>query len=318
MIASGWGADTFGPLACPSQARNLSMADRNACGPCEITDPLLTPEQEILFGRAVQRWLSWPEGPEAAPAKVARAGMRARQRLITCNMRLVWSIAGRRSREIEDIRDLVQEGSIGLARAAEKFDPETGYRFSTYATWWIRQSISKAALSDSAVRVPTKIAGALPRVVEWAIKFRRENDREATDEELIKAFRLTPGGPGLLRKAAAARRVISLDSLTEGGTPLHDLVAAEDPETLPDAVDVASQKDLVTRAMPELGPLAEAIVALNLDGWSEAAIAIKLGMPRKDVSANLRRSIDVLRARMVEHDSIVGALEPSVMTAVEA
>ena len=237
---------------------------------------------------------------------------RARDRLILCNMRLVWSIAGRRQREGTDIQDLVQEGSIGLARAAELFDPEMGYRFTTYATWWIRQSISNAVLSDSPVRVPLKVAGALPRAVEWAVKFRRENGREPTDQELIQRFRLTAGGPGLLRKAAIARRVSSLDSLTESGTPLQELVADEDPQALPDAMEVQSQVDLIARAMPNLGPLAAAIVTLQLDGWNDQAIATRLGMPRKDVSANIRRSVDVLRELLAEHDAICGAVGPSV------
>ena len=103
--------------------------------------PLLTQEQEIELGRRIQKWLT-TENP--SPGMI-RSGRRARDQFVCCNLRLVIAVAKRYHRRIRDtslsFSDLLQEGTIGLQRAAEKYDPESGYKMSTYAYWWIRQAI---------------------------------------------------------------------------------------------------------------------------------------------------------------------------------
>ena len=117
--------------------------------------PLLTPEQELQLARTVQEFLSDP----APDKKLQRRGMKARDRMLEANLRLVVHVAKRYSSSGDragiPISDLVQEGTIGLFRAVEKFDPSRGYKFSTYAYWWIRQAITRA-LEGSIIRLPTK------------------------------------------------------------------------------------------------------------------------------------------------------------------
>ena len=106
--------------------------------------PLLTASQEIQLGNQIRAWLD-SDNPDP---KTVRRGQRARTRMIQCNLRLITAVAKKYTTRIQtnpsvSHEDLLQEGSLGLARAAEKFDPATGYKFSTYAYWWIRQSMGR-------------------------------------------------------------------------------------------------------------------------------------------------------------------------------
>ena len=113
--------------------------------------PLLTQQQEIQLGRRIQAWLKSPD-PTAAQIK---SGQRARDQFVCCNLRLVVSVAKKYQRRISGgdftFADLLQEGVIGLQRATEKYDPECGYKMSTYAYWWIRQAITRAIETRSSM-----------------------------------------------------------------------------------------------------------------------------------------------------------------------
>ena len=123
--------------------------------------PLLTPQQEIQLGRRVQRLRELQSLGRAltnAEQREVRSGERARQRFIQSNLQLVVHVARRydkRNNKTMELLDLIQEGNIGLARAVELFDPTRGYKFSTYAYWWIRQGITRALISsDAIIRLP--------------------------------------------------------------------------------------------------------------------------------------------------------------------
>jgi RNA polymerase sigma factor (sigma-70 family) len=152
----------------PSNGSNSVSAWMNAAGRW----PLLTPAQEIQLATAVRAWQDDPAGPDGAPPKVKRAGMRARERLVQCNLRWVAKIAkGYTTRGAEkglEYLDLLQEGALGLQRAAEKFDHRRGYKFSTYAAPWIKQGCTKAIYCGGLVRVPqhAQERKASPAVIE--------------------------------------------------------------------------------------------------------------------------------------------------------
>jgi RNA polymerase primary sigma factor len=133
--------------------------------------PLLTVDQELLFGRriAAMRELRDIERPlTPAEQRVMRSGLRARERFMQCNLQLVVHVAKKyenRKRKSLEIMDLVQEGNIGLARAVELFDYSRGYKFSTYAYWWIKQGIQRAiSQSDAMIRLPTGLHDLLTKV----------------------------------------------------------------------------------------------------------------------------------------------------------
>ena len=127
--------------------------------------PLLTSEEELHLGRLVREW----QDHENAPAAVGRRGKRALDRILSANLRLVVSVVTRYRRRfahlaIEPI-DLVQAGNIGLIRAVEKFDPKRGYRFSTFAYWWIRQAVSRHIQEvHPTVRVPVALVNLMGKI----------------------------------------------------------------------------------------------------------------------------------------------------------
>jgi RNA polymerase primary sigma factor len=123
--------------------------------------PLLTAAEAIHLGALVRRWQDWEPSPDEAPAAVRRRGLRARDRMVSANLRLVVLVAKKCSCHDAPLIDRLQSGSIGLARAVEKFDPARGYTFSTYAYWWIRQAIDKGELDEKTIRLPGPAHAAL-------------------------------------------------------------------------------------------------------------------------------------------------------------
>ncbi len=108
--------------------------------------PLLTPAQEIELGTAVQAWLQHSDGPERCPPSIRRRGNRAREQIVRCNLRLAVSYVTKRCQRLmrsHSQDDLIQAANEGIISAVEKFDPTRGYRFSTYAYWWIRQAVNR-------------------------------------------------------------------------------------------------------------------------------------------------------------------------------
>ena len=149
---------------------------------------LLTPEQELTLGRKVQALVVLQErcqdaggqGPgceyNVLERRTMRLGQRARQHMITANLRLVVNLAKRYQNKGLDLLDLIQEGSLGLARAVEKYDPTRGHRFSTYAYWWIRQGLNRALSTQSrAIRIPTNVNEQLTRLRAARTRFLQAN-----------------------------------------------------------------------------------------------------------------------------------------------
>jgi RNA polymerase sigma factor (sigma-70 family) len=210
--------------------------------------PIPTREEQVLLGRAIRAWLDWrpsleeqERGITKPPKRLRRAGERARDQLISRNMLLVAKQA--RSFSVSsmpalEVQDLIQEGAIGLCRAAELFDPTHGFAFSTFAVWWIRQSMTRLVHSSGAIRIPTKRSQAMHKLRRWVEAFTAREGRSPSDAEAMKALALTPGDLAILRDAAAVYQLRSLDAVmgNEDGDSWLSTVAAPD-ESEPNASD---------------------------------------------------------------------------------
>lgn len=197
--------------------------------------PLLTTEEEIHLGRSVRRLMAItedkPNGPYTKAERIAlHRGKRAKDRFVKANLRLVVNIARlyeRRMSSMLDMKaeDLMQEGMLGLIRAVERFDPERGYKFSTYAYWWIKQSMNRGIhMQARTIRLPVHIAEKAYSLNRTRERLTYELKRSPTIPELAEAMGWEP--EILERVLTVGGRQSSLDGfVTEDGMMLGDIVS---------------------------------------------------------------------------------------------
>jgi RNA polymerase primary sigma factor len=258
---------------------------------------LLTPEEELDLGRR------------------ARAGDgRARARLIEKTLRLVVSVARRYRGMGLPFEDLIQEGNIGLIKAVEKFDPELGNRFSTYATWWIRQAIGRAiADKGRTIRLPTHARGKVRTAARTRNELSATLGREPADEEVAERLGWT------VREARALSGllvdVLSLDrpvGAEDGSAELNEFVEDEQASGMPEAVIRDMEKIRLKESIAEM-PARERQVLVRRYGLDDrdpatlAELSNELGVTRERVRQLQRNAEQCLRGRLASERCRRGA-----------
>ncbi len=169
--------------------------------------PLLTQTQEIELGRRIQAWLQHSDPPPS----LVRSGRRARDQFVCCNLRLVVAIAKKYTSKLKNtnltFQDLIQEGTLGLQRAAEKYDPECGYKMSTYAYWWIRQAITRSLDTKSLmIHIPS---GAKRKMQSY----REAAEAGGSQEEILERANLKQRDIRTIQQVVMCQNVGALDAL---------------------------------------------------------------------------------------------------------
>ena len=206
--------------------------------------PLLTKAQEVALGTQIQAWIVVQEKGELdyteEDIKITRVGKRAKAKFINCNLRLVVNVARKYARHCKtlDFMDLIQEGNLGLVRAIEKFDPTRGYAFSTYAYWWIRQSIQRAIqTNDCCIRLPIGIHESIGKIKKTIEILSKRLGREPTIQEI--AIEIEIAVDEVKNIIDAPRSLVSLDRVAgenEIGSAIVDIIPDErNSNTIDDA-----------------------------------------------------------------------------------
>ena len=234
--------------------------------------PLLTKEEEIELAKLIER------GDE-----------QAKERMINSNLRLVVSIAKRYQGHGLSLLDLIQEGIIGLMRAVEKFDWRRGFKFSTYATWWIRQAVQRGVANKSrTIRLPVHIADREQKMARAERLLAPKLGRQPTEEEIAKQAKLPLKQVREVRQAA--RAITSLDKPLGAGNEgrFGDLFASEDSEP-EEELTVSLEEDVLRRAVEQLPEREREVVKRRYglngehDPASLATIGRELGLTRERV-----------------------------------
>lgn len=282
--------------------------------------PLLTADQEIQLSRQIQRMLELKEADRelsSTEQRQVKIGERAKEKLIKCNLKLVVHIAKRYTRRLVsnnmETLDLVQEGNMGLDRAAEKFDGTRGYKFSTYAYWWIRQAITRAIdTHERVVRIPANSLERLFKVLRFQHEHFTTTNRYPTMAEMAEHVEMKE--PDLRMLLERSTPHTSLDVLArDEGSRLLDLMADKshvDDDFTPS--ETRERHDQLHDALGALNEKQRVIIEMYYGLKDGREISLKeigetLGLSREVVRKHRDRGQRILRQRFSQS---IGRQEP--------
>ena len=275
--------------------------------------PLLTAQDEVELAKSIEAGLFAEEklhggfpvldAHRAELGELADYGLRAKQRLIEANLRLVVSIAKRYIGRGLVFLDLIQEGNLGLIRAVEKFDYTKGYKFSTYATWWIRQAITRA-IADQArtIRIPVHMVETINKMARVQRQLHQDLGREATPEEIAAEMGLTPDRVAEIQRIA--QEPVSLQSpIGEEDSDLGDFIEDADAVVPIEAAAFIMLQDQLEQILDTLSPREQKIIQLRF--------GLMDGHPRTLEEVGREFGVTRERIRQIESKTLAKLRHPS-------
>ncbi|MFN3927497.1 MAG: RNA polymerase sigma factor, RpoD/SigA family [Pseudanabaenaceae cyanobacterium] len=287
--------------------------------------PLLTSEEEIVYGKQVQQMMElveiqeqfvkqhdrlpsmaeWAEAchmTEANLKQILRVGQRAKRKMIEANLRLVVSVAKKYQKRNLDLLDLVQEGTLGLERAVDKFDPTKGFKFSTYAYWWIRQAITRAIAQQArTIRLPVHITEKLNKIKKAQRQLSQELGRLATVAEIANFLGIKVDQ--VRECLTLARQPVSLDLKIGDNQDTELAELLEDQGISPESYAVSeSLRQSIADLLQELPEKQRQVMVLrygleNGQEMSLASISKQMDLSREQVRQLERQAMDYLRKK---------------------
>ena len=292
---------------------------------------LLTPEQELTMGRKVQAMVALVERCQLAggsgPAceysdeekRTIKRGERAKNQMITSNLRLVVNLAKRYQGKGLDLLDLIQEGTLGLTRAVEKYDPTRGHRFSTYAYWWIRQGLNRALSTQSrTIRIPVNVNEKLTKLRAAKARLMQSNGLPPTSEQLAESMQISLSEVEDLLGCELRSVTVSLQGVVKSKSDPSELVDVLPSDEIPpmERAEIAERTASAWKLLDKsnLTPKERTVVMLRfgLDGTHEwrtlAEVARHMNCSREYCRQVVQRALRKLRKTGIQH----GLVEMSV------
>ncbi|KZR86777.1 RNA polymerase sigma factor SigA2 [Synechococcus sp. MIT S9509] len=292
---------------------------------------LLTPEQELTMGRKVQAMVALNERCQLAggsgPAcvytdeekRTIKRGERAKNQMITSNLRLVVNLAKRYQGKGLDLLDLIQEGTLGLTRAVEKYDPTRGHRFSTYAYWWIRQGLNRALSTQSrTIRIPVNVNEKLTKLRAAKARLMQSNGLPPTSEQLAESMQISLSEVEDLLGCELRSVTVSLQGVVKSKSDPSELVDVLPSDEIPpmERAEIAERTASAWKLLDKsnLTPKERTVVMLRfgLDGSHEwrtlAEVARHMNCSREYCRQVVQRALRKLRKTGIQH----GLVEMSV------
>ncbi|HWH31167.1 MAG TPA: RNA polymerase sigma factor RpoD, partial [Egibacteraceae bacterium] len=274
--------------------------------------PLLTAEEEVDLAKRVEAGIVATEivteHEEHLPAdwvgelhRIERGGQMAKRKLVESNLRLVVSIAKRYVGRGMLFLDLIQEGNLGLIRAVEKFDYTKGYKFSTYATWWIRQAITRA-IADQArtIRIPVHMVETINKLIRTQRQMLQDTGREPTDEELGRELEMSPERVREILKIS--QEPVSLETPVgeEDDSNLGDFIEDHDAVVPVDAASFVLLQEQIEGILHTLTEREKKVIQLRfgmLDGQPRTLeeVGIEFGVTRERIRQIESKTLSKLR-----------------------